>query len=310
MLRLRKLCATLGLFGLGTSSAWAAPATEQSDLKIEQTTTPAEPVELTEQAATPILPKATAPRRAYQLYWEIDLPVLGVAAVLGGGRLAHTESGAPAYCVQQIPEAERATTGCDPDDLNALDRGVAGRWSPSWSTASDYVLYGLAAAPIVVLWIDEGFVGMLNDVIVVYQSTLIAASLSGISSVASGRGRPYVYGTEAPLSAREGAEGGLAYFSGHSSMAFALSTSTFWTLQRTHPNDALPWIALGVGTTAAATVAVARVEAGRHFPSDVIAGTIVGVGIGTLIPMLHGVPVQVIPETSSDGALLSVAGAF
>jgi membrane-associated phospholipid phosphatase len=309
MPRPRKLCPQVAIACLtGISNAAAVPASEQTELAEIPST---QPVEASERAATPILPEPSKPpRRAYQLYWEIDLPVLGVAAVLGGGRFAHTEGGAPAYCVQQIPEDQRATVACDPDELNFVDRPFAGRWSPTWSTVSDYVLYGLAVAPIAVLWVDEGFVSMLNDVIVIYQSTLIAASLSGLSSVSTGRGRPYVYGTEAPLGTRTGPEGGLAYFSGHSAMAFALSTSTFWTLLRTHPSDALPWVALGVGTTAATGVAVARVEAGRHFPTDVLAGTIVGAGIGTLIPMLHGVPVAVIPETEDDGASLSLVGRF
>ncbi len=266
---------------------------------------------LVDRATHPILPEPSrSPNRAYQLYWEVDLPVLGVSAVLGAARIARTEGNSPAFCVQEIPEDQRDTVACDPSELNPIDRPVAGWWSPSWSATSDYLLLGLGAAPIAVLWVDEGFVNMLNDVVVIYQSTLIAAALSGISSMSAGSGRPYVYGTEAPVSARESPEGGLAFFSGHSAMAFALSTSTFWTLQRTHPDDALPWVALGVGTTVASGVAVSRVLAGRHFPTDVFAGTIVGVGIGTLIPMLHGIPVQVIPEVDDQAASLSLVGAL
>lgn len=309
----------LGWFTLGATAASAAPARE-AELTASMDPGPANPtqpsaaVEAPEpllggtRAATPIVPKT--PHRAYQLYWEIDVPVLGVAAVLGAARIARTEGNSPAFCVQQIPEEQRETVACDPDELNPIDRPVAGRWSPEWSTTSDYLLLGLGAAPIAVLWIDEGFVSMLNDVVVIYQSTLIAAALSGISSMSAGRGRPYVYGTEAPVGARISPEGGLAFFSGHSAMAFALSTSTFWTLQRTHPTDALPWVALGVGTAGASSVALARVLAGRHFPTDVIAGTVVGTGIGTLIPMLHGIPVQVIPEVDDESASLSLTGAF
>jgi membrane-associated phospholipid phosphatase len=268
--------------------------------------TPANDSLAVDRASHPIVPEPSqSPNRAYQLYWEVDVPVLGVAAVLGAARIARTEGNAPAFCVQETPEDQRDTVACDPSELNFVDRPVAGWWSPSWAATSDYLLLGLGVAPIAVLWVDEGAVNMLNDVVVIYQSTLIAAALSGISSMSAGRGRPYVYGTEAPLSARESPEGGLAFFSGHSAMAFALSTSTFWTLQRTHPDDALPW-----GTTAASGVAVSRVLAGRHFPTDVMAGTIVGVGIGTLIPMLHGIPVQVIPEVDDDAASVSLIGGF
>jgi membrane-associated phospholipid phosphatase len=300
----------VSLAGLG--HATAAPAADRGELVASSSEVATDTGEAPpDRAATPIVPEPSRrPQRAYQLYWEIDLPVLGVAAVLGAARIARTEGNSPAFCVQQIPQEQRATVACDPDELNPIDRPIAGRWSPGWATFSDYTLLGLAAAPIAVLWVDEGLVNTLNDVVVIYQSMLIAASLSGISSMSAGRGRPYVYGTEAPLGARQSPEGGLAFFSGHSAMAFAVSTSTFWTLQRTHPDGALPWVALGVGSAGASSVALARVLAGRHFPTDVIAGTVVGVGIGTLIPMLHGIPVQVIPELDQNAANLTLVGAF
>lgn len=263
------------------------------------------------RATTPIIPQSVqrAPR-AYQLYWELDLPVLGVAAVLGAARMARTEGSAPAFCVQQVPPADRATVPCDPSDLNWLDRHVAGRWSPRWARASDYLLLSLGVAPALALWADEGLVNMVNDLVVIYQSTLIAASLSGLSSISSGRGRPYVYGTSAPVETRASPDGALAFFSGHTSMAFALATSTFWTFQRTHRSGPVPWLALGIGTAGATGVAVSRVMAGRHFPTDVMAGAVVGLGIGTLIPMMHGLPVQIVPEVSEHARSMSILGAF
>jgi membrane-associated phospholipid phosphatase len=288
------LGALLGISVLGLGEARAAEVT---------------PSEVVARPATPIIPEpAKPPRRAYQLYWEVDLPVLGVAAVLGGARIARTEGNTPAFCVQQIPEEDRETVACDPSSINSLDRPFAGRWSQGWSDFTDYMLYGMGAAPIAVLLVDEGVLSMLNDVVVIYQATLIAATLSGISSLSAGRGRPYVYGTEAPVDVRSSTEGGLAFFSGHTSIAFALSTSTFWTLKRTHQSGALPWVALGVGSVAASSVAVGRVLGGRHFPTDVLAGAIVGAGIGTLIPMLHGIPVTIVPELEQQGGALSVVG--
>jgi membrane-associated phospholipid phosphatase len=287
----------------------AAPAADSDSESLEDVTSV--PVTVSERPTTAIIPEPSErPQRAYQLYWEIDVPVLGVAAMLGAARMARTEGNAPAFCVQQIPEDERESVACDDSDLNAIDRPFAGRWSPGWSKASDYLLLGLGVAPIALLWVDAGSLNMLNDVIVIYQSTLIAAALSGLSSLSAGRGRPYVYGTKAPVGTRTGPEGALAFFSGHTSMAFALSTSTFWTLKRTHPMDALPWVVLGVGSAGASGVAVARVLAGRHFPTDVFAGAVVGLGIGTLIPMLHGIPVQIIPEIDEQSAALSLIGSF
>src|SRR5262252_5389545 len=85
-------------------------------------------------ALTPIVPhpdEATKP--AFLLYAEIDPPVLAVGAVFAYGRRYKTE---PASCAP----------ACDSVGLNALDRVTAGYYSASWSTASDYMLYGLGAA--------------------------------------------------------------------------------------------------------------------------------------------------------------------
>lgn len=304
------------LFG-SMSPAYAATQSQPAQTNTAQP--PPAPVSATavggsssgQRATTPIIPQpARRAHRAYQLYWEVDLPVLGVAAVLGATRMARTESAAPAFCVQQIAPQDRATVPCDPSELNWLDRRVAGRWSPRWATTSDLLRLGLGVVPVVALWVDQGFLNMVNDLVVIYQSALIAASLSGLSSISAGRGRPYVYGTAAPVETRTSPEGALAFFSGHASMAFALSTSTFWTFQRTHRDGPIPWIVLGVGTAGATGVAVARVMAGRHFPTDVLAGAVVGLGIGTLIPMMHGLPVQIVPEMSGHRQSVSVIGAF
>jgi len=42
-----------------------------------------------------------------------------------------------------------------------------------------------------------------------------------------------------------------------------------------------------VGTALTTFVSIERVRAGRHFPTDVIAGSIAGAGIGLVVPHLH-----------------------
>ncbi len=48
-----------------------------------------------------------------------------------------------------------------------------------------------------------------------------------------------------------------------------------------------PWITLAVGMLTTTLVDVGRVRAGVHFPTDVLAGTTAGIGIGVLVPHLH-----------------------
>jgi membrane-associated phospholipid phosphatase len=261
---------------------------------------------------TPIVPEPSEPpQRAYQLYWELDVSVLALALVFAGARMIRTtESIEPPFCISQAQAANPTATEvhCDDSELNPLDRSVAGRYSPGWSTASDVGALALGIAPVVVLWPDGGFVNMLNDSVVIYQSALLASAFSGISSLNTGRGRPYIYGDEAPMDVKTSAEASLSYFSGHTAFAFAMSTSLFWTVQRRHPFSAFSWTTLAVGTTTASFVAGARIMAGKHFPTDVVAGALVGGGVGTLLPALHASPVMVTVVPMDQGATVNWLG--
>lgn len=237
---------------------------------------------------TPIIPSPKDPLKpAFQLYSELDLPVLGVGIVLLGSRFVRR---APAYCAPL----------CDPDELNALDHLVAGRWDPGWAAASDIGLFALGAGTVLFLAFDEGPLPALNDLVVIAQSALIATTLPSLATFPIGRPRPYLYGTKAPLEQRQSGDASLSFISSHTSTSFAFATSAYMALRRLHPKTSWPWTALGVGLTGASFVAVSRVFAGSHFPTDVITGAITGASVGVLIPSLHGSPVRVVPQVTQS----------
>ncbi len=260
---------------------------------------------LQESPLTPVVPEPEAPpKRAYQLYWQLDLPLLLTSAVLTAGRTFRAAKGsAPAYCTT-TPE------GCDKSSLSPWDRPFAGNYDPSWGTVSDAGAGALLVAPIPLLSFDEGILSSLNDSVVVYESGLTAVALSGLATLSASRARPFVYGTKAPADVRNSPDGALSFISGHTTLAFALSTSLFWTVERRHHGSAYTWTVFGVGTAVASLVGVSRVQAGKHFPTDVAAGALVGASIGTLVPALHDTPVRVAPEVDSEHAALSLAGEF
>jgi len=261
---------------------------------------------------TPVQTKTPKPARpAYQLYFEVDGPMLTIAAVFGIGRSIRGGL-APAYCAPVQGSIMEQSTQCDPATLNWLDRQVAGRYRPSWSRWSDIGVYSLEALAAAGILIDDGARAGLNDLVVVAEASLMASAASGISTAVTGRPRPYMYGTEAPLAVRESGDGGLSFFSGHTSTAFAVTTATFVTLHRLHPDDRWPWLVLAGGTLAAGFVGATRVLAGAHFPTDVLAGAAVGTAFGLLVPALHKAPtrLQVAPLAMIAGGGFSISGAL
>jgi membrane-associated phospholipid phosphatase len=262
----------------------APPAPEAPPEKVEKAKATAETAQL-----HPIVPSPQNPLRpAFQLYAEIDVPVIAIGIVFAAARRFRSQT---AFCAPL----------CNPDDLNAVDRVTAGYWSPGWQTASDYGLYSVAVGAVTLLLLDEGPTSALNDAVVVAETGLAATALASVMTLASARPRPYMYGEKAPLSARNSPDGGLSFLSSHAAISFGVATSTFMTMRRLHPRSNTPWIALGVGGALAAGVSAARVLGGMHFISDSIGGATVGASLGVLIPSLHQSPVAIVPVTGDAG---------
>lgn len=282
----------------GSAAAIAPPGPGASPKKVKAAHETAKAAQL-----TPIVPSPHDPTRpAFQLYAEIDLPILGVGVVMATARLVRS---APAYCAPL----------CDPNDLNALDRTTAGFWSPGWGTASDVALYVTMFGAAFTLVGDEGLADALNDSVVIAESALTATAVSSMLTLAAGRPRPFMFGkyedeAKAPLDARKSADGGLSFLSSHASVSFAIATSMFMTLSRLEPRSKVRYVVLGVEGALASFVASARVLAGKHFITDAAGGAIVGSSVGVLVPALHGSPVKIVPVVSDTQRGLWLAGRF
>lgn len=247
-----------------------------------------------EAELTPIVPTPADPHRpAFQLYSEIDIPVLVISAAFASARMLRTQQ---AYCAPR----------CDPAELNGLDRQTAGFWNPSWAVVSDIGALSLMAGSATVLAADEGVLVGLNDAVVVAQSALLATAGPTMLTIAAGRPRPFLYGDAAPADVRTGADAGLSFISSHTSVSFAIVTSTYMAMKRRHPDAVTKWLVLGIGVPIASTVAAARVMAGRHFVTDVVLGALVGGAMGIVIPALHDSPVRVLPRVDKNTAAIAV----
>jgi undecaprenyl-diphosphatase len=133
---------------------------------------------------------------------------------------------------------------------------------------------------------------------VIYAETIsVTWSLTNLAKIAFRRPRPTAYRERARLEALYGpdaeipdittTDSALSFFSGHASITSAVaSTATYLAFSRS-PHSVRPWVTLIVGALTTTLVDVGRVRAGYHFPTDVIAGTTAGIGIGVLVPHLH-----------------------
>lgn len=289
--------------GQGSGSAEIAPpAPDAPPKQVEKAEDVANQAKL-----TPIIPSPNNPTQpAFQLYAEIDVPILATGLVFGLARMTQTR---PAYCAPLCTTAEK-------DQLNPIDRWNAGRYSAGWSTASDVELYSLGAVTVALLGFDEGGLNMLNDAVVIGEATLSGTAIASIMTLAAGRPRPFLYSESAPLSVRNSADAGLSFLSSHAAESFALVTSLYVAEKRLHPHSRYPKYVLAGGLAVSSMIAVSRVLSGYHFLTDVVGGAVVGSSMGVLIGSLHGSPVQVVPvvnhdeQTKTTQATLGISGTF
>jgi membrane-associated phospholipid phosphatase len=198
---------------------------------------------------------------------------------------------------------------CDPSQVPAFDR-VALHWHSQAAEVASNVTEVLALlAPVGVDLVDVGFGQALFEDMVVYGEVL---SISGTATEAAKYGvqrpRPYVYGSTSTAVLKSSASY-TSFFSGHSTVTFGALTTLAMTETLRHGPLVWPWLLVGLLGT---SVAVERVLAGQHFPTDVIVGAAVGIGTGVLVAWLHRRENPAEPQVSlvfrPGGAGLQVSG--
>ncbi len=225
---------------------------------------------------------------------------------------------------QQVPQ------NFDSSSLIWIDRGAARR-TPD-SKAGGYSTIGLGAA-VAFAFIDPVLSGVreksvqtgLADAFMYAESLSFTMAMTNIVKMAVRRPRPIAYIEAAAHKndqnyANNSTDSALSFFSGHSAITATVSaTATYLAFSRS-PHTARPWITLAAGAALTTFVSIERVRAGRHFPTDVIAGSIAGAGIGVLVPHLHRtedikqrrvwVGFAPVTQDGAHGGMLDLSGVF
>ena len=212
---------------------------------------------------------------------EVAIYSTGLLAGLGAYRVS---AGLEPLTDQQIAAADVA-------DVIGFDRISTRLWSPTADKASDILAYGLLATP-ALLFTETGAGMSGGDLAVMYtQTMLLEQATVYLIKGAVGRARPFVYNDDPriPAESRRSQTAVRSFPSGHTATAFAGAVFTGEVFARLNPDDpARHWVR-GTTLLLAATTGWLRIRAGKHYPTDVLVGAVIGSLAGWGIPRLHEV---------------------
>lgn len=220
-------------------------------------------------------PARTSGGSPYRLRPELDIPIYGVGIA---GTMTAFVGYDPAACLPNcVP----------PASLNFLDELVVGNYNRGAHGVANVAVLGFVFAPMAFDLADSRGDGWFEDAVVFYQSILVTQALTQITKSAVRRNAPLVYNERALPEDLESSDATRAFFSGHTSTSFAAATAYTVTFWQRHPDSPWRFVVLGVAQSLALGVGLLKIEAGYHYPTDVIAGALAGISMGILVPMLH-----------------------
>ncbi len=226
-----------------------------------------------------LAPTNTDAQHAYQLTPSKEIPLLATGVAGTTASLLLRTRNKP-LTIEDIGKLNAS-------DIFAIDRSATTNYSQNARTASDVFLLASGAFPLATLLIPEIRSEPGTIAVMLAETMLITEALTGITKALIKRPRPLTYNMSVPDDVRTSAASNYSFFSGHTSYTAAISFFTAKVISDNIDNrttKALVWT--GAALWPAAT-GYFRYKAGKHFPTDVIVGYVVGAATGYLIPQLH-----------------------
>jgi len=196
----------------------------------------------------------------------------------------------------------------DPSDVNAFDRPATEQWSTDADIASDVLLMTLMASPVALAVTETGNKNGLTLGVMYAETVLLNNGIVQLLKGVTDRTRPFAYNDDPDIPEEKKSETTTrrAFPSGHTANAFAAAVFLSSTYAKLHPqSSSRTWVWAG-SLTAATAVGYFRYRAGKHFPTDIITGAVIGASFGYLIPKLHETGVVYVVPSEGGAAVGAV----
>lgn len=177
--------------------------------------------------------------------------------------------------------------GFDHKAIVGFDRRATYRVSDAAARSSDLVRNIGIALPFTLLIAQRPRSEFGKVAVMMAETYSLVGGLTFFAKNAVQRARPFVYNQSVSIEEKQTIKAQYSFFSGHASIVSGLSFFTAQVFSDYYPESRLKPVVWTVAAVVPGVAACLRVRAGRHFPSDVIAGYVVGAVGGILVPVMH-----------------------
>ena len=226
-----------------------------------------------------IIGRAQSP---YYLDWKKEPVYFGLGlGSLAAGSIVESNF-VSSFSVEEILRLDRS-------EVNTFDQNATFNYSHGARNGSDITLFSSYALPTLLL-INKKTRKDFGQIAILYaESFSLTLGLTNLTKRLVKRTRPFVYNDLASFSDKQTKNAKYSFFSGHTSMTAVNSFFAAKVFTDYFPESRWKPLVWTVAFFVPATTGYFRVKAGKHYPTDIIAGIAVGGLVGILVPHLHKV---------------------
>jgi membrane-associated phospholipid phosphatase len=219
-------------------------------------------------------------REVYIIKPKVDIPiVVGCAAWCG-------------YTLTQIytkgPSTQAQIISLNISSIDPLDRWAVYPYNERMDKLSYYPFYAAFPLPLVFFLTGKDTRSDFLKLTFLYMESLSITGLLGSScTFFVNQYRPYAYSSGTAMEQRMIQNAKNSFICGHVEV---MATSTFFISEvyaSYYPDSKIKWLFFVLSGAATAGLGYMRIDAGMHFPSDVLLGAALGTLSGILVPYFH-----------------------
>lgn len=173
------------------------------------------------------------------------------------------------------------------ENIPRFDQKATTNYSEKAAKWSDAGLLLSLSSPALLMCFSAARKDALDLGVMGAQNLFFTAATTMLIKNTTKRIRPYVYNPDVSLEKKLNKDSRQSFISGHTSLAFASASFLSTSYSHYFPESNSKYLVWGASMGLASTVGFLRYKAGKHFPTDIIGGAIVGSFIGWGVSELH-----------------------